>query len=318
MKEIFSQHGGKLNTAIKFFGGSSSEWLDLSTGINPREYPIPKINLKIWKNLPDDAEFSDLEKAARNFWNIPDETSIISASGASALIALIPRVSPSKTVSIPSPTYSEHAISFRAADYRQIEENAEVQVIVNPNNPDGSVWNADDVLKRHRKLTIIDESFCDTVKENSLIELSGIAGFIILKSFGKFWGLGGLRLGFAIGLEQTLKPIRQALGPWQVSGPALNIGTLALKDLNWAHENRRFLEKQSTRLDALMNKHNATVIGGTSLFRLYHVDKASSVFEKLALKKILSRTFEYNQNWLRLGMPGNRPNWLKLQEALAE
>ena len=53
-------HGGGLDTAIKQYGGTRENWLDLSTGINPNPYPIPDIPMHYWHVLPDEAAKIDL------------------------------------------------------------------------------------------------------------------------------------------------------------------------------------------------------------------------------------------------------------------
>ena len=107
-------HGGGIDAACARWGGTRADWLDLSTGINPRPYPIPPLPADAWTALPDRAAFTALEQAARRFWAIPDGAALIAAPGASALIARIPALLPPGKVAIPAPTYNEHARAFRA------------------------------------------------------------------------------------------------------------------------------------------------------------------------------------------------------------
>ena len=46
MKTLFNQHGGKIDSAVASYGGKKTEWLDLSTGINPISYPLSKFKKK--------------------------------------------------------------------------------------------------------------------------------------------------------------------------------------------------------------------------------------------------------------------------------
>jgi cobalamin biosynthetic protein CobC len=164
MKTLFNQHGGKIDAAVASFGGKKAEWLDLSTGINPNSYPLTKFKKNVWEALPDDETFRNILSAAKLFWNLPTSSSILCSSGASALIALIPFLYTYRTVTIEGPTYSEHEASFRNAGFSLVPKDGDVQIIVNPNNPDGRLHLKNKVIKNHRKLTIIDESFCDTTK----------------------------------------------------------------------------------------------------------------------------------------------------------
>ena len=314
MKESFSKHGGKLDEAVLQFGGRKSEWMDLSTGINPRPYPFKKVGQRLWERLPDDNDFEDIYKAAHNFWNVPKSSVVLGASGVSSLIAIIPFLNPLSTVSIQQPTYSEYKLSFERVGYKVLKTGGEINVIVNPNNPDGKIQEANEILENHKRLTIIDESFCDLYPENSLINLASQPGFIILKSFGKFWGLAGLRLGFAIGRPETVNPIKYALGPWQISGPALSIGCQALQDIKWAEKTRANLYESAIRLDKIMRRYK--LIGGTNLYRLYFVTDAKKLFRKLASNKVLIRNFDYNRNWVRIGLPKQEKDWEILEKAL--
>ena len=314
MKESFSKHGGKLDEAVLQFGGRKSEWMDLSTGINPRPYPFKKVGQMLWERLPDDNDFEDIYKAAHNFWNVPKSSVVLGASGVSSLIAIIPFLNPLSTVSIQQPTYSEYKLSFERVGYKVLKTGGEINVIVNPNNPDGKIQEANEILENHKRLTIIDESFCDLYPENSLINLASQPGFIILKSFGKFWGLAGLRLGFAIGRPETVNPIKYALGPWQISGPALSIGCQALHDIKWAEKTRANLYESAIRLDKIMRRYK--LIGGTNLYRLYFVTDAKKLFRKLASNKVLIRNFDYNRNWVRIGLPKQEKDWEILEKAL--
>lgn len=305
-------HGGGLDAAIATYGGTRAGWLDLSTGINPVAYPVGTIPAGAWTALPDSAAFTALADAARQFWNVPAGAAILPAAGASALIARIPTLAKAGSVAIQGPTYNEHAASFAGLGWTVSPDGREAQVVVHPNNPDGRVWAAEDITA---PLAIIDESFCDVIPEASLIALAERPGTIILKSFGKFWGLAGARLGFAMGDPTLIAKLAEALGPWQVSGPALAIGAAALGDTEWANATRARLAVDSARLDAVMTARGAKRIGGTSLFRLYEVDNAARWQDRLARGHVWSRIFPYSTTWLRLGLPAP-DRWSQLEAAL--
>lgn len=311
-------HGGGLDAAALRYGGGRADWLDLSTGINPVPYPVGDLADDAWTALPDRTAMDRLLAAARSFWHVPDNVQIVAAGGASALIAQMPGLARGKAY-IPAPTYNEHAAAF-VAHGRIVTDDpaAPVHVHVHPNNPDGRLW---DGRQRGDTLTVIDESFCDTAPDLSQMAHSAETGVIILKSFGKFWGLAGVRLGFAIGRPATLAPdamasLQDRLGPWAVSGPALDIGARALEDLAWARATHDRLATDAARLDALMMAAGATLVGGTTLFRTYRVDGAEDWRERLAAHRIWTRIFPYATDWIRLGLPGPEEDWARLETAL--
>lgn len=307
-------HGGGVDAAMSQFGGARSSWLDLSTGINPIPYPLPKFSLDAWTTLPDQQAFAKLESAARKFWCVPDSAAVLAAPGASALIARIPHLSVTRgAVRIINETYNEHAAAFRAAGWNVDVVGGNASVTVHPNNPTGAFTNVQSLPKT--PLTVIDESFCDVAPSESHIAQAIESGTLILKSFGKFWGLAGMRLGFAIGDPILVDELRETLGPWQVSGPAIITGTLALGDFNWAKSTRTRLETDANRMSALLQSAGAKPLSGTTLFQLYEVEDAAKWHEKLAQHHILSRIFPYSNNWLRLGLPST-DRWQQLENAL--
>ncbi len=305
-------HGGGIDAAIAKWGGTRDSWLDLSTGINPVPYPVGTFPADVWTALPDKVAQAALIAAARAFWKVPEELAILAAPGASALIARIPALAATGRVDIPTPTYNEHAAAFEAQGWEIASDTPDARVLVHPNNPTGRIWSTADLTA---PLMVIDESFCDICPEASLVAEARQPGRIVLKSFGKFWGLAGARLGFAIGDPALIAKLADFIGPWAVSGPALSLGTQALRDEAWATETRARLAEDAKRLDALLLAYGAEVAGGTDLFRLYNVDDAAVWQGKLAQSHVWSRIFPYSKTYLRLGLPAP-DRWDQLEAAL--
>ena len=302
-----ADHGGGIDAAAALFGGARADWLDLSTGINPRPYPLPAFSPDVWAALPDRAAFAALEAAARQFWNVPDGAAVLAAPGASALIARMPAVLAGSRVHIPQPTYNEHARAFLAQGWTLAAE-ADATVVVHPNNPDGRLHRLPDTT-----FVVIDESFCDVMSGESLIAHAARPGVVVLKSFGKFWGLAGLRLGFLIGDPALVARMSAQIGPWAVSGPALLTGAVALNDHAWAEETRARLAQDAARLDALTGW---PVAGGTTLFRLYDLPDPRAMQHRLARHPIWTRTVPWSDRLIRLGLPDGA-GWARLERALA-
>ncbi len=315
MADNSPDHGGGVDAAVQHYGGARADWIDLSTGINPVAYPIPAFTAQDWGALPDTNAQNALITAARAFWRVPEGAAVLAAPGASGLIARIPALMAPGSVRIRTPTYNEHARAFNAAGWAVVDTGkAQAAVLVHPNNPDGRLWSADDLTA---DLCIIDESFCDVMPEQSLLSKAVQPGVIVLKSFGKFWGLAGLRLGFAIGDPALIATLEQMLGPWPVAGPALRLGTQALADVAWADASRARLASDAKRLDAVMASVGVVSLGGTGLFRLYDTEDAMRWQHNLAKHHIWTRIFPYSSRWLRLGLPGTSGDLARLHHALA-
>jgi cobalamin biosynthesis protein CobC len=317
-------HGGDLARAVARHGGAPADWLDLSTGINPRAWPhprpLPALSAAAWRRLPDADALEGMLAAARRAYAVPPTAAITAAPGASALIRLVPRLVRPVAVAIPAPTYNEHEAAFVAEGWRVTDRpgpGVTAAVIVNPNNPDGRLWRRRDLLllAEALDLLVVDESFIDPVPEFSLVPDCGRDGLVVIRSFGKFFGLAGLRLGFAVGAPAPIARLAELLGPWAVSGPALEIGRRSLADTSWAQAERRRLVADAERLSALGRAAGWREVGGTALFRTFATPDASSVRDRLAAARIWSRIFPYSPDWLRLGLPPDEAGWARLAAA---
>lgn len=319
-----SDHGGNLDVAVKRFGGSLDDWIDLSTGINRRPYPVGELQSRHWSALPSRSDVESLHEAARQAY--ATTAPVLATAGAQAAIQLLPRLRPRGQARILAPTYNEYAAILNAAGW-SVEEaadpealaGADLAIVVNPNNPDGRRHDPAKLvalLPRVGRL-VIDESFADAVPGLSLASEAGRPGLIVLRSFGKFYGLAGLRLGFVLGREADVVALTGMLGPWPISGAAIEIGRHALLDRDWANATIARLTRESLRLDALANETEWTLLGGTPLFRLYDAGDARAAQARLAGAKIWSRVFKDAPGWLRLGLPGNDEEWARLAAALS-
>lgn len=317
-------HGGNLEWAARHYGGEIEDWIDLSTGINRQPYLVPSLPAVTWTALPTADATARLIKAARTTYNT--EATILPLAGAQAAIQLVPNLLKPGRASIMSPTYNEHAAALRACGWiveeaTQLEalKGADLAVVVNPNNPDGSHYHPQDLIALLPELgrLVVDESFADPYPACSLAPYAGQDGLLVLRSFGKFYGLAGVRLGFALGSEADIAAMAQLAGPWPVCGPALEIGAQALADPSWAKASTERLMSEISRMDEPAFKIGWQLAGGTCLFRLYQTPDATKAQEKLARHQIWSRIFPYSKTWIRLGMPGNEMEWSRYEEALA-
>ena len=195
-------------------------------------------------------------------------------------------------------------------------------ILCNPNNPDGRRWSpnrltaAADRLARAHGTLIVDEAFADVVPEVSLGPSAARPGLVVLRSFGKFFGLAGLRLGFALCRPSLARALAQALGPWSVPGPALEVGRVALADDAWQTAMRARLAEESDRLRDLLADAGLEPAGGTPLYQLVSHDDAAGWHDRLARQGVWVRAFPRRPNWLRFGLPGDRDGWQRLVNAL--
>ena len=330
MTEPRAFHGGDLGWAEDRFGKPDRSWIDLSTGINPWPYPVGPIAADAWTRLPDARAEADLRAAATHYHGAPDPACVVPAPGSQALIQLLPRLRPPGRVAVLGPTYGEHAPCWRAAGHDvwtiggdDLDGAWDVVVLTNPNNPDGATRSPEflEALAHHLDARsgwlVIDEAFADVAPELSMAAATDRPGVIVTRSFGKFFGLAGLRLGCALAAPDLARRIAAALGPWAVSGPAIEIAARAYRDEAWIDATRDRLAAAARRLDAVLGEAGLAPAGGTTLFRFVDHPAAPDLFRSLGGHGIAARHFPDRPSWLRLGLPPDEAALDRVREALA-
>lgn len=325
---VFTEHGGNLIAARRRFPSAPHPWIDLSTGINQAPYPIGALPPESWTRLPESDAIEKLAAQAAMTYGTNQLPRMVAAPGTQALIQLLPRILSAQTVGILDFTYAEHGKCWENAgsQVQSVTDPSElsrfdVGIIVNPNNPDGRLVDIGTLLSISKKLAsknghlIVDEAFIDVLDPTlSLVPHSHRCDALILRSFGKTYGLAGLRLGFAIAPQHIAARLRSELGPWAISGPAIDIGMRALADADWLTQTSKRLQSDVHRLDQLLRGLGLEPLGGSALFRLAKSVDASSAFNALAGNGILVRAFRDKPNWLRFGIPGTEAGWSLLEE----
>jgi cobalamin biosynthetic protein CobC len=326
------QHGGDLGAARLLFPGAPEPFIDLSTGINPYPYPIPPLPAELFSRLPEQAALDRLASVAAQAYGAPSAAHVVPAPGSQILLPRVAGLVRPGRAAVLGPTYAEHIRAAALAGH-QVEEvtglealrHAALTVVVNPNNPDGRLVPREALLSCAHNLQtaggllVVDEAFMDAGAPGaSLAPDCDRPNIVVLRSFGKFFGLAGLRLGFALASPAIAARLRAELGPWAVAGPALAIGAAALADRPWAEATRLRLAQAARRLDQVLNAAGLEVAGGTSLFRLVRAGVASELFHHLGRAGILARRFAGEPAWLRFGLPASEPDWRRLAAALAD
>jgi len=323
-------HGGDLDAARKLFPGAPEPFIDLSTAINPHPYPIPDVWPEDFARLPDAESLKRLTWNAATAYAAPSEDNVVPAPGSQILMTLIAGMVPPGRAAILGPTYAEHArvAALAGHEVTTVRElaplgEADLAIVVNPNNPDGRVFGKSELLRiaetqRGRGgLLVVDEAFMDAGPRGESLSLHvEDANVVVLRSFGKFFGLAGIRLSFALAATVFAARLRASLGPWPVSGPALAIGKAALWDWDWIDAARLSLGHASVRLGRLLRDAGLESVGHTELFHLLRSPEAELIFERLGRAGIFVRRFEAEPEWLRFGLPGEDAAWQRLAAAL--
>jgi len=322
------EHGGRLRRAAQRYDIPIGAWLDLSTGINPRGWPVPAPPRAAWSRLPEEED--GLEAAARAYYGTQQ---LLAVAGSQAAIQALPRLRDHGRVSVLDPGYFEHAYAWRCAGHEvmsvtagkldEVVSASDVLVLIHPNNPTGARFSVDQLLAWQTRLDarggwlVVDEAFMDAIPEASLAPFCPRSGLILLRSLGKFFGLAGARVGFVIAPPRLLERLDALLGPWAVSSPARWVATKALADRVWQQNNRRYLAAAGARLATLLTRRGLPPDGGCGLFQWVRTPDAAWLRDRLARRGILTRLFVEPPS-LRFGLPGTEADWGRLEAVLAD
>lgn len=327
-------HGGNLSGARLAFPDAPEPWIDLSTGINPHSYPHSPLPSTAFSRLPEPAHAERLKELAARAWSAPSAAHVVAGPGTQMLLPLVAALGTggeNRRAAILSPTYAEHARAARMAGFAVDEvtdfarlSDADLAVVVNPNNPDGRLVAPADLLAlaAHMAakggLLVVDEAFMEVGPDGvSLTSFAGTPGLVVLRSFGKFYGMAGLRLGFALGAPEMMARLAAQLGPWAVSGPALHVACEALADNAWRLAMRAQLAQEVEKLATVLLRHGLPIAGGTSLFLMVRSGRAAEIFTALGRSGILVRPFAERPQDLRFGLPADAQALARLDAALS-
>ena len=316
----FVTHGGRLDEACAHFGGHPADWLDLSTGINPNPWTGAETIRPDWRALPDARALKRLEEAAAAHFET-DPALCCAVPGSEAGLRALGRILglPARPIAL---TYGTYAKVFASPPPDHAGPTA--LVVTNPNNPDGRLSLREDLMSALERQQhgggwlIADEAFADCHPDASVADLvANDRNLAVTRSFGKFFGLAGVRLGFVLAPEPLLADLRKLQGDWPVCSAALVFGNAAYTDRDWIAATLASLPERGAKLDAVLARHGLRATGACPLFRLATAPDAADLFATLARTHILTRPFAGYPHLLRFGLPADDAQLARLDAALA-
>jgi cobalamin biosynthetic protein CobC len=323
-------HGGRADAAARLYPDAPSPWLDLSTGINPVAWEGADVPLAALRALPSPADLVALHQAAALAFGA-QAMAITALPGSEIGLRALGDLALPHPWHVVAPSYRTHeaalpgATTIHAEAVDEAVRGGGTLLLANPNNPDGRCWRAARLLELARGLAatggvlVVDEAFADAVPGASVLPLLARDDrVLVFRSFGKFYGLAGVRLGFATGNAALVDTLAARLGSWPVSTAALRIGTAAYRDLAWRTVALERMMVMMTALDAVLVARDLVPQGACPLFRLVACNDAPRLFERLARAGILVRPFEEAHDRLRIGLPGNAAALARLDAALGD
>jgi len=263
------EHGGNVFDIARQLGRPSSELIDFSASINPlgisshvKDAIIAALDSLV--HYPDNTH-SELKQALAVQHGL-SPANIVVANGSTEIIYHLPAMLPGKRALVISPSFNEYLRSLDQQEWqirhfilepgnnfaldlaaleRALADGYDVLYLCNPGNPNGTLYSLQTIERVYRLCSasgtflVLDEAFMDFCEECSARHaiVTGDNG-IILRSMTKFFGIPGLRLGYALSSAAMAERLDAMGGPWSVNTLALTAGVAALED--HAH-NRRTL-----------------------------------------------------------------------------
>ncbi|MBF8251409.1 MAG: Threonine-phosphate decarboxylase [Deltaproteobacteria bacterium] len=278
-------HGGNIREVARRYGLRPEDIIDFSASINPlgmseraRKAVVERIDSVL--HYPEQFAESLTDEAAR-FYGVPNDC-LITGNGSTELIYLVPRAFKPKKALIINPTFSEYKNALKIAgcsiDYflmleedgfrlrvdplmRVLKGRYAILYICNPGNPTGTLIPKSDILEivdkalNHDTLCIVDEAFMDFTEEESVkreaVERSNL---IVLRSMTKFFGIPGLRVGFAICNKERIGEMMVYNEPWSVNALGSIAAIEGLGDTEYIEESRRYVPKERDHLFSALNE----------------------------------------------------------------
>jgi len=322
------EHGGNIEAASRYFDIPIECWLDLSTGVNPNSYHIPDIPASAYCSMPYQ-QASFIQAVARYYEN----DQFVALNGTQQAITILPSVLDHLPVLLPEVGYQEHhrawlrngneIVEYPAFNHATAVEfishaiarnPAQHIVVINPNNPSGLSFSPDTLRSWASALQsgatlIVDEAFIDCGPSKSVLPSHMHANMVVLRSFGKFFGLAGIRLGFCFAAESVLQSLSSMVNSWDVNGPAQVIATQAFQDQLWIDALRAQsainIEQRQQLFAGLFDHLPVQYQTHQALFSSYVLphNAAMAVYEGFAYLGILLRLIPHSDQYtiLRIG-----------------
>lgn len=271
-------HGGNIYAAAKRYGLEEKNIIDFSSNVNPlgpssAAKRAAKKALSFIDRYPD-PDMRELRTAIARYFGIKP-AHVMCGNGSNGIIHLIPRVFRPKKVLIPFPTFTEYTAAVEDAGGTVVPfpllervgfridplemsfalKGVDMAFLCNPNNPTGQLIPKAEMIEIVRYAhqqgvrLVVDEAFMDFIDNESIIKDAVESSHLIcLRAFTKFFGMPGLRIGYAVSDETTIAALHEGQEPWTVSIPAERAAIAVLGDWSYISKTRRLIEKERNRL----------------------------------------------------------------------
>ena len=283
-----SVHGGDVWTAARRLECSPDDILDLSAPLNPIG-PPPGLdqalqeNMGLLRHYPDRRAIALRQALAEHLGHDLGPENVLPGNGVSSLIRLITRALELKNLVLTAPVYGEFSrsmalhgrhfhylvlsrkqgLAFCEDDLNRLwEEEPSGVVVTNPTTPAGTRVDTaalDRLLEgaqRRRVWLVVDEAFIDfapsEAREWAPSRVKEYSRLLVLRTFTKFFGLGGLRLGYLLAHRDAQYHFASLGEPWSVNSLAQVAGVYCLRQMEYMERTRERIPAWRDKLVQLL------------------------------------------------------------------
>jgi threonine-phosphate decarboxylase len=301
-------HGGNVWEIAEQYGIPVESLIDFSANINPRGLPPGAMerlqrdtgNPNLITRYPDPS-YAALRRALAERAGISPDAILIGEGAAALIGATLRAIKPARCL-LPIPAFGEYARACASAETKvepfQLDSSngfvltvhsyaeqvsstsCDCAILNNPHNPTGALMRKQaliDLIERIRvagAFVLLDEAFIDYVPEETVVSYaSRTPGVVVIRSLTKFFGCPALRVGYAVGLPETLRQITRAVPTWPVTIFAANALEAALQDRTYTAQSLRENEEERDCLARSLKELGAHVTSSSANFLLIQLQE---------------------------------------------
>lgn len=270
-------------------------------------------------NRYPDGAARELKAALSRFTGVPSE-GILTGNGSDELIQLIMTTfgGEKRAVLIHPPTFSMYEAAAKVTgtdvvevplllteegrDFRldvegilEAAAQPEVHVIVlcNPNNPTGTLFAREDILRvvvESQKIVVVDEAYGEFSGESIVDQIPDYPNLLVMKTFSKLFAMAALRLGYLLGQPSTIELLNRARQPFNVNSFSQKAGVTALNYTEEFAEQGQLLTSELEKIISVLTSFSSVKVFATRAnFVLFQPENPDQVYQGLIQKGFLIR-----------------------------
>lgn len=178
-----------------------------------------------------------------------------------------------------------------------VTPRTKILFLANPNNPTGTLLAYSEVERLRKGLRsdiilALDAAYAeylDDAKQDGRALVAAGDNTVLLHTFSKIYGLGGMRLGWAYAPPAIVDVLNRIRGPFNVSSAALAAGEAAIRDVAYTHRMRQLNAEQRQRVSDGITQRGYRVVPSAANFVLVEFPESAGQTAADANRYLLSQ-----------------------------